>query len=432
MSEFRSTPQTSEVVEDQPKDTNNTRSIKDPIGNLGDYLNDVTGELPDSEADEPASAGSSTEEKQNKWEALLNQSEIKPTDYIERPPICLSHETYVPGESIVKSVIGTLGNFLVITGKAKSRKTFVVSIFVAALLSEKLILKCFRGHLPDDKKTVLYFDSEQGRWHVQRVLKRICELCGDDNPPNLKMYSLRPYATYDRLEVIRWAIKNTPNVGAVIIDGVRDTVFDINDAEEATNRATDLLQWTDEKQIHLITVLHENKNDRNARGHLGTELGNKCETMLSVQRDQKDKEVSIITPEMCRDREFPETQFSIDEYGMPFLIDDTNIGNFPGLTEEENGRRSKPTPLTVNRENHEAILRKAFAEGKPLSYQDLRVQIRLGAEYLGIDISDRRFVDFVTWYRNEGYVKTHKPEGEKYPINELNLDRLNDSQPLQS
>lgn len=298
------------------------------------------------------------------------------------------------------------------------------------MIADKPILKCIRGFLPDNQKTVLYFDTEQGRWHVQRVLKRICRLSGIDNPEHLRMYSLRPYATYDRLEMIRWAILNTPNVGAVIIDGVRDTVFDINDPEEATNRATDLLKWTDEKQIHLITVLHENKNDRNARGHLGTEMANKCETLLSVQRDQKDKEVPIITPEMCRDREFPEMQFSIDEDGLPFLIDDSNIGSFPGLRDDGKGKSSKPTPLTVERGNHEAILRKAFSDGKPLSYNDLRTQIRLSAEYLGIDISERRSTDFVTWYRNEGYIKTHKPEGERYPINEILIDRFED-QPLQ-
>ncbi|KAA9356855.1 AAA family ATPase [Larkinella humicola] len=425
MSEFGNTQQTtSEIIENQEQFTNLAQSKQDRIGDFNEHIDGLTDLLPDIVNVEPVSAFNIPDGRQKNWEDLLNHAEIRPGDFIERPPICISHEITKLGGKLLRSVIGTIGNFLVITGKAKSRKTFVVSVFVAALLCDKLILKCIRGYLPDDKRVVLYFDTEQGKWHVQRVLKRICQLCGDDDPANLKMYSLRSYATYDRLEVIRWAIKNTPNLGIVVIDGVRDTVFDINDAEEATNRATDLLQWTDERQIHLITVLHENKNDRNARGHLGTELGNKCETLLSVQRDQKDKEVSIITPEMCRDREFPVIQFSIDEEGNPFLIDDTNIGNFPGLSNEGKGKKTKTTPTILDRETHELILKRIFADTPRMGYKNLLSQAQVVPLYFGVELSKDRAVNFITWWRNEGYIKTFKPEGEKYPVNEIQNGRF--------
>ena len=46
------------------------------------------------------------------------------------------------------------------------------------------------------------------------------------------------------------------------------------------------MQWTDDRQIHIHTILHQNKGDENARGHIGTELNNKAETVLLVEKDK--------------------------------------------------------------------------------------------------------------------------------------------------
>jgi hypothetical protein len=38
-----------------------------------------------------------------------------------------------------------------------------------------------------------------------------------------------------------------------------------------------------QKVIHIHTILHQNKADENARGHIGTELNNKAETVLEYE-----------------------------------------------------------------------------------------------------------------------------------------------------
>lgn len=70
----------------------------------------------------------------------------------------------------------------------------------------------------------------------------------------------------------------------MIIDGIRDFVYDINSPSEATKIITMLMQWTDERQIHIHAILHQNKGDENTRGHIGTELNNKAETVLLVEK----------------------------------------------------------------------------------------------------------------------------------------------------
>ena len=64
------------------------------------------------------------------------------------------------------------------------------------------------------------------------------------------------------------------------------------------------MQWTDDKQIHIHTVLHQNKNDEHARGHIGTELNNKAETILQVEVDKEDKAISVVEAVHIRDQDF--------------------------------------------------------------------------------------------------------------------------------
>ena len=37
----------------------------------------------------------------------------------------------------------------------------------------------------------------------------------------------------------------------------------------------------------IHTILHQNKGEEHARGHIGTELSNKAETVLQVEKDEK-------------------------------------------------------------------------------------------------------------------------------------------------
>ena len=54
------------------------------------------------------------------------------------------------------------------------------------------------------------------------------------------------------------------------------------------------MQWTDEYQIHLHTILHQNKRDENARGHIGTESNNKAETVIQIEKDKDDSKISKV------------------------------------------------------------------------------------------------------------------------------------------
>ena len=139
-------------------------------------------------------------------------------------------------------------------------------------------------------------------------MQRILSLAGlplDQEPEHLKFSHLRVIADPNqRRALIRYAIYNSPNLGLVIIDGIRDLMHDINNSAEATNLVGDLMQSTGEKNIHIQTVLHLNKGDNNARGHIGTELNNKAESVLLIAKDTKDADRRGVSPAVIRSKAF--------------------------------------------------------------------------------------------------------------------------------
>jgi hypothetical protein len=65
-------------------------------------------------------------------------------------------------------------------------------------------------------------------------------------------------------------------------------------------------------------VLHTNPDSDKARGHIGSTLQRKAETVLYVH---KVGECSVVEPQFCRNEEFEPFAFIIDEEGLPTLSD---------------------------------------------------------------------------------------------------------------
>jgi hypothetical protein len=136
------------------------------------------------------------------------------------------------------------------------------------------------------------------------AVKRICRQIDVDIPNKLKTYGLRKESPSERLKLVEHAIENTPKLGVVVIDGIRDLITSINDEAESTNMASKLLEWTERYNIHIVVILHENPGSDKARGHIGTELTNKAETVITVQIDKYDDDVSIVSAGFCRNKSF--------------------------------------------------------------------------------------------------------------------------------
>ncbi|HSD06516.1 AAA family ATPase [Flavobacterium sp.] len=304
-----------------------------------------------------------------------------------------------------EDILGTMGNFGLIIGKAKSKKTFFTSIAVAtASNNNHSLLNRFKSYLPSNKNEVLYIDTEQGKYHVQNAVKRICKLINIEEPVNLHAFHLRSLSPAERLQFIESEIYLNDKIGFVVIDGIKDLVTSINDEGEATMITTKLLKWTEERDLYILTVLHQNKGDNNARGHIGTELINKAEIVLSVTALENDKEISIVEAQQCRNRE-PETfAFKIDEDGLPFLV---SMDELP-IKKTNNSR--KETDL----ESHQKyqLLTEVYSHEKEFKYGQLLLQIKLAyTNQFEKNLADNRIKGLITECSNKGWLIQAEKKG---------------------
>lgn len=297
------------------------------------------------------------------------------------------------------ATMGTLGNISMVYGKAKSRKSFFINMMVATLLTGSEF-KGFKGCLPENKKRVLYFDTEQGTYHVQLAVSRICQQLGNPNPANLTVYALRKYKPAERVKLIEYAIENTPNVGFVVIDGIRDLVTSINDEDQATEATSNLMKWSEEQQIHIACVLHQNKNDLNARGHLGTELTNKSETVLSVAIDTADKAVSVVEADYCRNIAPELFAFEVID-NLPEIVD--------GYKYDKGAKKQKFDLFNLCDKQNNELLDIAFQQNSKLSYSELVSQIKIATKKLySAKVGTVRTKDFLTYCKNNELVFQEK------------------------
>jgi hypothetical protein len=321
-------------------------------------------------------------------ESYLSKGEIKATDKVTIPPKILF---------VGDCTIATFGNFSASTGKAKSKKTFNISAIVAAAVTNTTVLN-YRACLPEGKRKILYFDTEQSKYHCHNVLERIYKLSGlsvKKDDPRLLFWGLREYTPKLRIALIDYALRKHQEVGLVIIDGLRDLMYDINNGKEATDVMTVLMAWTSVYDLHIHTVLHLNKNDNNPRGHIGTELENKAETVLIISKNLQNNSISEVRPMHMRDKEFSTFAFHIDDNKLPVLDN--------GISVTVVKRREKSL-VSLDNEVHQEILSKAFKNNSPTRYSDLVEMVSRAYEDAGYKRGTNGIKDLLKLLSGKGII----------------------------
>jgi hypothetical protein len=191
----------------------------------------------------------------------------------------------------------TKRNYSTAIGKMKSGKSFLL-VFLITSAEVKPKLKTING-----KKfnfNILVFDTEQGSPHVWNAMKRVEAITGW-MPATV---SLRAKSYKERIKIIKQCVvKYKPEF--IIIDGIRDLMADFNGIEETSRLITYLEKLTATEDNHIINILHLNKTDDNARGHIGTELLNRSETIIRVDAIKTEEgTIHKISCEYSRDEPF--------------------------------------------------------------------------------------------------------------------------------
>lgn len=267
-------------------------------------------------------------------EELVRRAFIDISVPVIRPPVIME----VVNRDLYSQRLFTLGNFSVITGKSKSKKTFLSSALLASAIKNGNIQDKFISTLPEGKNTVILFDTEQSNYDAYLSAKRAVTLAGGGTHDNFLPFDLREFTAKERCEIIEYTLeKYKDNTSYIIIDGVADLANAINDELEASRVVGLLMRWTKIYQVHITTIIHQNKNDNFATGHLGSGVMKKSECVISVEKDPKVKNCSKISCDLIRGvQDFDDFTLEINHDGLPiFYYEERKVPKIDKMFQDE-------------------------------------------------------------------------------------------------
>jgi len=278
----------------------------------------------------------------------------------------------------------------------KVGKTTATGVIIKSLLTGKQISN-FIPILPKEKKVIVWIDTEQGKPECIKMIRSISKhTTGNESERHKNLYyvSLRGKGKDFIIMAIEFILETVPGIGFIVIDGIRDLVSSINDEKEAAFITEKLMKWTQDNNIHILTILHQNKGDENGRGHIGTELTNKAETIAALKRGETNgKRITIIDPKYTRHGDFESFAFSIDEDGT---ISDSLI--------KAGFESKKPTVEQLTHTEITEILERVFLNGESYKYTKLEDKLYEVTNDMFESFGKNKCTDLYKRLKNERYI----------------------------
>lgn len=173
-------------------------------------------------------------------------------------------------------------NLHTLQGTKKAGKSAAgLALIVAALKGEFIGLTASREDL-----AVLWIDTEQDKNTLRKKAKAVLSMAGLDTPPDrLKIVTLRGYGgPADALAATLQAIEEN-SADFVFLDGVVDLCQAFNDEEKSRDVVRQLEAYAEKYGAAILGLIHTNKKDNEARGHLGAIMVQKSAEIYQVDKE---------------------------------------------------------------------------------------------------------------------------------------------------
>jgi hypothetical protein len=224
-----------------------------------------------------------------------------------------------------------------VVGRMKSRKTLIMSYIVASAISRKdvNIFRCIPNPNPDSY--IIYVDTEQSMSDFYTTQERIRKISGlDVMPENYIAVPTLGESKYDTrmfiVDLLDSLIRDGKKIGALFVDGVVDICDDYMSNVKAEEAIKILHNYTNTVDL-VMTVLHLNKDGKETRGALGTELDNKCGFQIKVEKKLEEDTFSRISSKLSRSfSNFPSTTVYQQDNG--FLRDVPELLNYIDMEDD--------------------------------------------------------------------------------------------------
>lgn len=302
--------------------------------------------------------------------------------------------------------LGTQGNILCITGGEGTGKSNYASAIVSGTIAGENTEPDTLGLTvqPNIKGlAALLYDTEQSENQIYKNTESLLKRSTIHEKPDwLKVYYLTAMSRKERLQAIQDSMDYYYHfyggIHLVVIDGIADLIRSTNDEIESVALVEELYRLAAIYKTCIICVLHFVPNSYKLRGHLGSELQRKAATILSIEKDIANPEISIVKTLKVRDGsplDVPLMQFAWDKRKAMHVY----LGEKP-FNEKE---KRKSTDLTL-------IAKEIFSAAKPLTYLELAAEIELL-----MDVKDRTAKSYIRYMREKKIVEKD-PENPNYYI----------------
>ena len=190
--------------------------------------------------------------------------------------------------------IATSGNLTAITGQAKSGKSSLLAAMIAAAHDPTGDTLGMTSN-NDRGGSLIHFDTEQApEDHFSLVGQALRRAVRPSVLPWFRSYCLTDQTPPELLAALKFeaaaALEACGFIHSIIIDGIADLVWDVNDPEESNTLILEVRALSIKYSCPVICVLHENPTTeaggRNkTRGHLGSQLERKAFASLTLSKD---------------------------------------------------------------------------------------------------------------------------------------------------
>jgi hypothetical protein len=144
---------------------------------------------------------------------------------------------------------------------------------------------------PGENYSLCYVDTErnlteQFPYAIQQIKVR-AGYSREEHPDNFDYISLKNVPREQRFDVLNdylsYVREKQKGHILIVLDQMADLVKDFKSVEESLNLCDMINVMIDEQNVTFLGIIHENPGaGQKARGHLGTEAGNKATTILQV------------------------------------------------------------------------------------------------------------------------------------------------------
>lgn len=221
-------------------------------------------------------------------------------------------------------------NLHTLRGAPKTGKSAAgLALIAAALKGEFIGIKANRYNL-----AVLWIDTEQDKNTLRQKARAVLDMAGlDAQPEALKVVTLRGYGSpADALAATLQAIEENA-ADFVFLDGVVDLCQAFNDEEESREVVRRLEAHAEQYGAAILGLIHTNKKDDEARGHLGAIMQQKSAEIYQVNK-REGESIANVTQPFSRFAPVPGFSFAFaDDFKITTAADAQQRANDEALEE---------------------------------------------------------------------------------------------------